>query len=113
MATKQLASWALALHSANLTTLVVDMAVESLHNWGGYAIGGYHQPVVEAVQEDMLPFTAPGNSSFLGMQGWHDAQYTALTNGLASRVDDYDDTHVDTPINPSGPDASALLAFSK
>lgn len=113
MATKQLASWALALQFANLTTPVVDMAVKSLHNWGGCAIGGYHQPIVKIVQEAMLPFAAPGNSSILGIEGWYDAQHTALINGLASHVDDYDDTHVDTPIHPSGPVASALLAFSE
>ncbi|KAH0383021.1 hypothetical protein KCU92_g5746, partial [Aureobasidium melanogenum] len=113
MATKQLASWALASQFANLTTPVVDMAVKSLHSWRGCAIGGYHQPVVEAVQESMLPFAARGNSSLLGMQGWHDAQHTANTNGLASRVDDYDDTHVDTPIHPSGPVTSGFSAFAE
>ena len=33
----------------------------------------------------------------------------ALVNGVASHVDDYDDTHADTPVHPSGPVASALL----
>ncbi|KAH0372753.1 hypothetical protein KCU65_g987, partial [Aureobasidium melanogenum] len=111
MATKQLTSWALSLQFANLTTPAVDMAVKSSHNWGGCAIGGYHQPLVEAVQGAMLPFAAPGNSSLFGIQGWYGAQHKALINGLASHVDDYDDTHVDTPIHPSGPVASALLAF--
>lgn len=113
MATKQLASWVLALQFANLTAPVVDMAVKSLHNWGGCAIGGYHQPLVGDVQEAMLPFAAAGNSPLLGIQGWYDAQHTALINGLPSHVDDHDDTHVDTPIHPSGPVASALLALSE
>jgi aconitate decarboxylase len=36
--------------------------------------------------------------------------HAALLNGIASHVHDYDDTHLDTIIHPTGPVASALLA---
>ena len=42
-----------------------------------------------------------------------DAQHAALLNGIASHVHDYDDTHLDTIIHPTGPVASALLAVAE
>lgn len=42
-----------------------------------------------------------------------DVQTAALVNGIASHADDYDDTHRDNPIRPSGPVLSALLAVAE
>lgn len=42
-----------------------------------------------------------------------DPQHAALINGIASHVHDYDDTHLDTIIHPTGPVASALLAVAE
>lgn len=42
-----------------------------------------------------------------------DPQHAALLNGIASHVHDYDDTHLDTIIHPTGPVASALLAAAE
>lgn len=42
-----------------------------------------------------------------------DAQHAALLNGIASHVHDYDDTHLATIIHPTGPVASALLAYAE
>ena len=42
-----------------------------------------------------------------------DIQHTALLNGIASHVHDYDDTHLDTIIHPTGPVASALTAVAE
>jgi aconitate decarboxylase len=36
-----------------------------------------------------------------------------LINGISSHVHDYDDTHLDTIIHPTGPVASALLAVAE
>jgi aconitate decarboxylase len=39
--------------------------------------------------------------------------HAALLNGIASHVHDYDDTHLDTIIHPTGPVASAMLAIAQ
>lgn len=54
-------------------------------------------------------------SSLLGHHGAlsTDAQHAALLNSIASHVHDYDDTHLDTIIHPTGPIASALLAATE
>lgn len=66
----------------------------------------------------MSPFSGPPTSSNLGAngsisQGFADAQVAALVNGIASHVDDYDDTHLEIIIHPAGPAASALLAIAE
>ncbi|RYP18157.1 hypothetical protein DL765_004083 [Monosporascus sp. GIB2] len=115
MATKILATWALALRYTNLTQSVHDIAVKSIANWAGCAIGGYGQPAPGRVLDAMSPFipTENANSTILGTDVVVDVQTAALINGVASHADDYDDTHRDNPIHPSGPVLSALLALAE
>ncbi|KAF9880722.1 MmgE/PrpD family protein [Colletotrichum karsti] len=119
MATLQLATWATNLTYANLSTGVVDAAVKSLYNWAGCAIGGYVQDAPQIAQNTTLAaFSGPPTSSILGANdfissGYADAQTAALINGIASHVDDYDDTHLETIIHPAGPVASALFAVAE
>jgi aconitate decarboxylase len=62
----------------------------------------------------LSPFFGPSQASLLGRKGTRiDAQHAALLNGIASHVHDYDDTHLDTIIHPTGPVASALLAVAE
>lgn len=76
--------------------------------------GGYTQSAPAITFETLAPFiAADGNSSIIGLDVLVDAQTAALVNGIASHTDDYDDTHRDTPIHPSGPVLSALLAVAE
>jgi 2-methylcitrate dehydratase PrpD len=119
MATLQLASWATNLTYTDLTPSVVEAAVKSVYNWAGCAIGGYAQDAPHIAQMTMTAFFGgPPTSSILGSNGpvsdaYADAQLAALLNGIASHVDDYDDTHLETIIHPAGPVASALLAVAE
>lgn len=114
MATKAIATWALALQYGNLPNPVLDIAVKSIYNWAGCAIGGYSQPAPGVALEAMMPFLgSQGNSTILAIDTLVDAQTAALINGIASHADDYDDTHRDNPIHPSGPVLSALLAVAE
>jgi aconitate decarboxylase len=120
MATLQLASWATNLTYANLTTGVLTAANKSLYNWAGCAIGGFaFQPAPQiALNTTLSAFSGPPTSSILGANGtisagFADAQVAAFINGIASHVDDYDDTHLETIIHPAGPVASALLAVAE
>lgn len=119
MATLALASWATNLTYSDLTTSVVDSAVKSVYNWAGCAIGGYGQDAPEiALATTQAFFGGPPTSSILGSNGsigetYADAQLAALINGIASHIDDYDDTHLETIIHPTGVVASALLAVAE
>lgn len=113
MATKTLATWALALQFGNITTPVHDMALKSVYNWAGCAIGGYNQPASGKAFDAIAPFIGQGNSSILGTDELVDVQTAALINGIASHADDYDDTLRDNPTHPAGPVMSALLAVAE
>ncbi|KAH7379098.1 hypothetical protein DE146DRAFT_625549 [Phaeosphaeria sp. MPI-PUGE-AT-0046c] len=118
MATLQLASWATNLTYANLTTGVLAAANKTFFNWAGCAIGGYARAAPQtAMNTTLSTFSGPPTSSILGANGSvaldADAQIAALINGIASHVDDYDDTHLETIIHPAGPVASALLAIAE
>ncbi|KAI1411873.1 2-methylcitrate dehydratase PrpD [Hypoxylon sp. FL1857] len=123
MATLALASWATNLTYANLTAPVVDAAVKSIYNWAGCAIGGFAQdaPQIALNTFRAAGFGGPPTSSILGLNvsagdsayGFADAQLAAFVNGIASHVDDYDDTHLATVIHPAGVVASALFAITE
>jgi aconitate decarboxylase len=120
MATLQLASWVTNLTYTDLTPGVLTAANKSLYNWAGCAIGGFafQQAPQIALNTTLSAFSGPPTSSILGAnssisQGFADAQVAAFVNGIASHVDDYDDTHLETIIHPAGPVGSALLAVAE
>ncbi|GME44439.1 MmgE/PrpD [Neofusicoccum parvum] len=113
MATKTLAAWAVGLQSHSLSPQVVDAAVRSFYNWSGCAIGGARHPGALIARKALSPFAGAPTSSVLGCPELRDAQSAALFNGIASHIHDYDDTHLDTIIHPTGPVASALLAVAE
>ncbi|KAI1375077.1 2-methylcitrate dehydratase PrpD [Hypoxylon crocopeplum] len=122
MATFALASWATNLTYANLPPLVVDQAVKSIYNWAGCAIGGFGQDAPQIALNTTLGagFGGPATSSILGLNAtsdgdgpFADAQIAAFVNGVASHVDDYDDTHLASIIHPTGVVVSALFAVTE
>jgi aconitate decarboxylase len=115
MATLSLARWATTLSPSSLPPSVQQAALRSLYNYIGCAIGGSNHPTVTKAHKTLSPFFGPPSSTLLGSTGTSktDAQHAALLNGIASHVHDYDDTHLATIIHPTGPVASALLAYAE
>jgi aconitate decarboxylase len=115
MATANVANWAVNLEYSDLPTKVVQAAVRSFYNWAGCTIGGSQHPAATIAYNSLSPFFGNPTSSLLGHGGKLkiDAQHAALINGIASHVHDYDDTHLETIIHPTGPVASALLAYAE
>jgi len=111
MATRQLASWAASLEYTSLPPSVITAASRSFYNWLGCALGGSQHRTTTTALTALQPFFGPATSTLLGHgERKTDAAHAALINGIASHVHDYDDTHLETIIHPTGPVASALLA---
>ncbi|KIX97742.1 uncharacterized protein Z520_06520 [Fonsecaea multimorphosa CBS 102226] len=117
MATLRLAAWTTSLQLSDLPASVTQAAVRSFYNWTGCALGGSHHPTTTTALTALAPFFGKPTSTILGHahtgavdSGKADASHAALINGIASHVHDYDDTHLETIIHPTGPVASALLA---
>ncbi|GAB7340951.1 hypothetical protein MBLNU457_7295t1 [Dothideomycetes sp. NU457] len=114
MATKQLAKWAANLTPSSRPSSVTTAARRSLYNYIGCAIGGSHHPTVTKAYSALHPFGGePQHALRLGTPHRTNAQLACLLNGIASHVHDYDDTHLATIIHPTGPVASACLAWAE
>ncbi|KAK3055245.1 hypothetical protein LTR09_003798 [Extremus antarcticus] len=115
MATKAIASWAVNLQPSTLPASVKQAALRSLYNYIGCAIGGSNHPTVAKAHKALSPLFGKETSTLLGHKGAKkaDVQHAALLNGIASHVHDYDDTHLATIIHPTGPVASAVLAYAE
>lgn len=115
MATLALANWSMNLTYTSLPSEVRTAAVRSFYNWAGCTVGGSAHPATSIARKALARFSGPATSRLLGSEGGVDvdAMHAALFNGIASHVHDYDDTHLDTIIHPTGPVASALLAMSE
>lgn len=75
---------------------------------------GQQSPRCFDCPELFVPLFGSPTSTLLGTNGLQaDAQHAALINGIASHVHDYDDTHLETIIHPTGPVAAALLSFAQ
>lgn len=115
MATQTLANWTVSLTFPPLPHHVIHAAVHSFYNWAGCTVGGSAHRATTIARKALARFSGPATSRLLGFDGSVDvdAMHAALLNGIASHVHDYDDTHLDTIIHPTGPVASALLAMTE
>ena len=111
--TQTLAQFVVNHHEADLTAPVKREATRSLLNWVGCAVGGWRHETVERALAALAPFSGPRDATVLGRNERVDIMLAALMNGITSHTFDFDDTHLRTVIHPSGPVASAILAYSE
>ena len=88
-------------------------AKRALLNFIGCAVGACRHETVQRALAALGEFSGPPQAAVLGRDERLDILHAALVNGMSSHVFDFDDTHLDTAIHPSGPVAAALLAFAE
>lgn len=129
MTTQSLATWTSNLTYTSLPPSVIQAAIRSFYNWTGCTVGGSAHPATTIAHDALSTFFGGPTSTLLGFRqgdsavsgstgtgtrtGKTDAQHAALLNGIASHVHDYDDTHLETIIHPTGPVAAAVLAIAE
>lgn len=112
-ATRALARYAVGTSFDALPAAVVHEARRAIVNWAGCAIGASAHPTVECAWRAIAPFAGAGQASLLGRAQRTDILNAALVNGISSHVFDFDDTHPQSLVHPSGPVASAVLALGQ
>ena len=112
-ATRVLARYGVASRYEQLPAPVVHEARRAILNWAGCAIGASAHETVENAWNAMRPFAGAGQATLLGRRERTDILNAALVNGISSHVLDFDDTHPETLVHPSGPVASALFALAE
>jgi len=111
--TRTLAKFVVEHRYENIPDKVRHEAERSFLNWVGCAVGAArHETVVNALAA-LAPFSGPAEATVLGRGDRLDIMLAALMNGITSHTFDFDDTHLETVIHPSGPVASAILALAE
>jgi 2-methylcitrate dehydratase PrpD len=111
-ATGELASYIVSARFEDVPQDVRHEAHRALLNYVGCAVGGAREPAVDIAIRALAPFSGPQIAHVLGRTERLDPLHAALINGISSHVHDYDDTTPKNYIHPSGPVASALLAYA-
>ena len=111
--TRRLARYLSESRYDDLPAQVTREAVRSFVNWAGCAIGGANHESVDIALATFTPFAGPAQAYMPGRRERTDCMLAALVSGIASHVLDFDDTHPDILVHPSGPVASALLSLAQ
>ena len=112
-ATRELGRYISTSRFVDLPATVVNEAVRAVVNLMGCAIGGAHHESVDMALNGLSPFAGPPQAALAGRSERTDCLLAALVTGIASHVLDFDDTHPDLLVHPSGPVASALFPLAE
>ena len=111
--TRRLARYAANSRFEDLPPKVVHEAIRAIVNWTGCTIGGAGHESVDITLGSLAPFAGPAQAALLGRTERTDILLAALIDGIASHVLDFDDTHPDVLVHPSGPVSAALLPLAE
>ena len=111
--TRTLARFLVSHKAADLPKAVRHEGTRSLLNWVGCAIGASRHATVKRALAALYELSGPRDATILGRRERVDIFQAALLNGATSHTFDFDDTHLQTVIHPSGPVLSAILALAE
>ncbi|HUZ75835.1 MAG TPA: MmgE/PrpD family protein [Stellaceae bacterium] len=111
--TRALARYVVQSRWEELPPPVRHETVRALVNWIGCPIWGSRDAAVARTLAALDPFSGPREAAVLGRAERLDPFKAALVNGVAAAIADYDDTHLETVIHPTGPAACVLLALAE
>jgi 2-methylcitrate dehydratase PrpD len=110
--TEQLAKWLVASEPEDVPAAVIHEARRALVNIVGCALGGSRHEAVDRAIVALGPMFGAPSARVLGRAECLDPLYASLLNGIASHVEDFDDTLPGNYIHASSPVASALFAYA-
>ncbi|MBV7483375.1 MmgE/PrpD family protein [Bordetella sp. BOR01] len=111
--TRELAEFVAATPSSAIPADVRQHTVRTMVNWVACALGGAYDPTVLAARNALRPFMGPPRATLIGHADKVDVLHAAFLNAVSSHVLDFDDTHLETLVHPSGPVLAALLALAQ
>ncbi len=110
--TRDLAAAIVAFGLGDLPESVLHEAKRSLFNVLAVAVGASAHPGVDSILRVGRETGGTAVAPIVGRSVRADAHFSALANGFAAHVDDYDDTHLATVIHPAAAIAATLLALA-
>ena len=112
-ATRLLAEYVSDSSFEDLPIEVVRESKRAILNYLGVALGASRHEAVRILKAATDEMGGHPQATILGSQSKASVLQAATVNGAMSHVFDYDDTHMDTIIHPTGPVMSAALALSE
>jgi len=85
----------------------------ALLNYFSVGFAGANDPTIDILVKTLAPFAANGQANLIGRPERTDILNAAALNAMSANVFDFDDTHEQTVIHPTGPVAAALLAYAQ
>ena len=111
--TRQLAAFAVETDYGALPEPVRREGPRAFLNWLGCCLGGARDPAMAAAMAAFAQLGEAPQASVLGRGRRLDMASAALLNCMASSLNAFDDTHLESVIHPTGPVAGALLALAE
>ncbi len=108
----RLAQFAAGLRWADVPEPVRHAARRALVNYCAVALGGSHDPTVQAALRTFLPLRGGTQARIVGRPERFDLLHAAALNAMAANVYDFCDTHIPTILHPSAPVFPALAALA-
>ena len=112
-ATRDLSRYISQSRLEDLPAPVGHEAVRAIVNFMAVSIGGANHESVDITLAALTPFAGPPQAAIAGRRERTDCLLAALATGIASHVLDFDDTHPDLLVHPSGPVLAALLPLAE
>ncbi|HSR13819.1 MAG TPA: MmgE/PrpD family protein [Thermodesulfobacteriota bacterium] len=111
--TRELARFAVRSRPGDVSGKIRHEGARALVNWIGLPIYFSRHDTAERAVSAFAEFSGPRQAGLLGRGERLDIFQAAFINCLASCIPDYDDTHLETVIHPTGVVASAIIALSE
>ncbi|QHI98311.1 MmgE/PrpD family protein [Xylophilus rhododendri] len=111
-ASARLAAFACAAEWDDIPEPVRHEARRSLMNYCAVALGGSHDPTIEAAVRTFTPLRSGTQARLAGRAERFDPLNAAALNAMAANVYDFCDTHIPTILHPSAPVFPPLLALA-
>ena len=109
-ATARLAAFACAVRWEDIPEAVRHAARRALVNHVAAALGGSHDPTIDAAVRTFAELRAGSQARLIGRTERFDRFNAAALNAMAANVHDFCDTHVPTILHPSAPVFPPLFA---
>lgn len=110
--TAALAEWICKFDWEDVPPSVQASVNRSFINWFGCALGGSQDPVVSQCTAAWAGLSHEQHVNIIGRSEKTDVLGAAFLQAISSNILDFDDTHLTTGIHPTGPIASALMAWA-
>ncbi len=111
--TKKFCEYLVGLDNKDINDKAIHEAKRCLMDWFGVVLGGSTHKGVDIILKTLDELGIAKQATIIGRKEKTDVLHAAFINSYMSHVLDYDDTHLDSFVHPSGPVWATIVALSE